>query len=235
MLSEGDGESTRTRGGWNRPRHHACVLCGAPATSRLCPGCRDELPWLEHACARCGLPADRPVARCGACLERPPAFDRCRAALHYAEPAAHLVQRFKFHGELACGAALAEAMAMHLRLPPGARPALLIPVPLARDRLRRRGFNQALELARPLARRLAIPLAATLAERRRPTRPQSDLDAAARRRNVRGAFALRADSVPAHVALFDDVVTTGSTVDALARLLKDHGAERVDVFCCARA
>ena len=113
-------------------------------------------------------------------------------------------------------------------------PARLVPVPLHRNRLRRRGYNQAVELARPLGRALGLPVAPRLCRRQRPTPAQAELTGSDRRRNVRGAFAVAAP-VPRHVAIVDDVVTTGSTVGELARVLRRAGAERVEVWAVARA
>jgi ComF family protein len=113
-------------------------------------------------------------------------------------------------------------------------PQLLIPVPLHPGRLRERGYNQALELARPLSRRLAIPLDYLSCRRTRPTQAQSELPMKERRKNVRGAFQVKGEIPARHVALIDDVVTTGSTVTELTRLLKRHGVRRVQVWTLAR-
>ena len=116
------------------------------------------------------------------------------------------------------------------------RPELLLTVPLHRQRLRQRGYNQALELARPLARALAVPLRHDVLQRQRATDAQTELDAVARRRNVRGAFAVREGVVlPAHVAVLDDVMTTGATLAECARVLKHAGVQRVDAWALARA
>src|SRR5690606_25479155 len=144
-----------------------------------------------------------------------------------------LLPRFKFHRDLAAGRLLAEAMAA--RFAPLPRPGALLPVPLHRGRLRRRGYDQALELARPLARALDLPLLPGALRRVRATRPQSELDAAARARNLRGAFAVEAGTpLPAHVALVDDVMTTGATLHAAALALRRAGVARVDAWVCAR-
>ncbi len=213
-----------------------CLVCGEAGQARhdLCPACEAALPWNRIACPRCGLPLAAPAPACGACLRRPPVFDAVRAAFVYAAPLDRLLPRFKFHRDLAAGALLAGLMATALRAaPPAPWPDALVPVPLHRGRLRARGYDQALELARPLARGCGVPLQAGVLRRRRATAAQSELDAAARRRNLRAAFAVHG-TVPAHVALVDDVMTTGATLEAAARALRKAGAERVEAWVCAR-
>ena len=215
-----------------------CLLCAAPGRGRdLCTRCEDALPWNRACCARCGLPLPLPAASCGACLRRAPAFDACHAVFRYQPPLDRLLPRLKFHGDLAAGALLSALMleSLRARLAAGAiRPQALVPVPLHRARLAARGYNQALELARPLARGLAIPLAGHLLERQRATAAQTGLDRAGRRGNVRHAFEARGP-VPAHVAVLDDTMATGATVEDCARALRAAGARRVDVWVAARA
>jgi ComF family protein len=171
---------------------------------------------------------------CGECLRRPPPLDAVCATFLYGFPVDRLLPRLKFHGDLAAGRLLAAAMAATCVDMP--RPDALLPLPLARARLRRRGYDQALELARPLARALDIPLLDRVLLRRRDTAPQSTLDAVARRRNLRGAFVVPAGAgLPAQVALVDDVMTTGATLHAAARALRRAGVARVDAWVCARA
>jgi ComF family protein len=156
-----------------------------------------------------------------------------RAVFRYAPPLDRLLPRLKFHDDLAAGRLCAALMADVLVDVP--RPDALVPLPLHRARLRARGFDQTLELARSLARALALPLRDDLLVRARATDPQSRLDAAARRRNLRGAFTVRGDGPwPAHVALVDDVMTTGATLHAAAAALRRAGVARVDAWVCAR-
>jgi ComF family protein len=239
-----------TRGSWRRritPFLEAlwpsgCVLCGGVVeTSRidLCAACRGELPMNEPACVRCADALTGSVGlqlTCGQCLRHPPRFDAARCVLRYAYPVDHLVRGLKYGGAAANGRVLGELLALHVskgRDEP--LPSLMIPVPLAQGRYCRRGYNQAIELGRSLEKRLQVPLRCDLVVRTRETLEQAGLKKRARRKNVRGAFALTGKLPAPHVAIIDDVVTTGSTVNELARVLKRAGARRVEVWAAARA
>lgn len=211
-----------------------CLVCGESGDGGqdLCAACRRELPWNHPACTRCALPLPGP-GHCGACLAHPPPFDRAWAALHYRFPLDRLLPRFKFHADLAAGRLLSQLMREALVQAP--LPQALVPVPLHPERLRQRGYDQALELARPLARGFGLPLAAGVLRRVRATAAQSELGAGARSHNVRGAFSAAAGALPDHVALVDDVMTTGATLRECARALRRAGVARVDLWAAARA
>jgi len=212
-----------------------CLLCGerGAAGRDLCVDCADALPWNRSACRRCAIPLPVPAAACGVCLQRPPPLTETHAALVYGFPIDRLLPRLKFHADLACGRLLSQLMAEAFAALP--RPDALLSLPLHRARLRSRGYDQALELARPLSRALGIPLVDGVLLRKRATAPQSRLDAAARRRNLRGAFTVRDCIVlPAHVVLVDDVMTTGATLVESAKALRRAGVARVDAWVCAR-
>lgn len=226
-----------------------CLVCGEAGVDGhdLCAACRDALPWNRACCERCGLPTPvlspvegpERVPACGRCLRKSPPLDRVHAAFRYGFPVDRLLPRFKFHHDLAAGRELADAMRSMLAddLPDEAsRPRALIPVPLHPSRLRERGYNQALELARPLAKAFAIPLLPEGLRRIRDIAPQSGLGALARRRNPRGAFAVGVggEALPTHVALVDDVMTTGATLHECARTLRRAGVGRVDAWVAAR-
>lgn len=216
-----------------------CLLCGAPGSAGLdlCLGCLTDLPANHHACFRCAqpLPDQAPAGGpCGRCLRRPPQFDHCFTPYQYRDPVAHLIRGLKYGQRLSHARLLAQLMVQGWEQAGESKPDLLVPVPLHGSRLRERGFNQAVELARPLARVLGVPLDLTSCMRQRATEHQTGLDAAARRRNLRDAFRLYRPITAAHVALIDDVVTTGSTGGELARLLKRAGVARVDLWAVAK-
>ena len=213
-----------------------CRLCSSPlAPLGLCPGCAADLPVNRHPCHRCAAPLEfgGGLLVCGACLRRPPPFDAARAPWLYTAPIDHLVKRMKLRGHLADARLLGLWMAEALR--DEERPDVIAPVPLHPARIRSRGFNQAMELARPVARRLGVELNGNLLSRTRATPTQTGLAAKKRRGNVHGAFAARDPIKGLHVALFDDVMTTGSTVAEAARVLRRAGAVRVTVWVAARA
>lgn len=219
----------------------SCILCGddgqAPLLD-LCAPCCADLPRNVHACAGCAapLPAAAPTGVvCGACLRRPPRFDRAIAPFCYAYPLDHLVRDLKYRGRLACGRVLGTLLANHLQAEQLSLPDLVIPVPLHPARHRERGFNQARELARPLAAQLGVAVDERLCVRVRATEDQTLLTARERRRNVRHAFALAYRPRAAHVAVLDDVLTTGSTANEIARTLKRAGVQIVSVWAVARA
>jgi len=211
----------------------SCLMCSATdGGDLLCPACAADLPDApENACPQCGE-ATTHGERCGACLMAAPHFASTRALLRYEFPADRLIQALKYGHQLAVGAWLGERLAGKL----GELPCdLTIPLPLYPARLRERGFNQSVEIARPLAAKLGKPLTLDVLVRTRPTRPQAELALKERAGNVRDAFECRQDLEGRSVLLVDDVMTSGATLDECARVLRLHGAERVDVAVVARA
>ncbi|AHX15429.1 competence protein ComF [Dyella jiangningensis] len=213
-----------------------CLLCGGAGADGidLCRDCAAELPRNRHCCERCALPLAESAALCGQCQRRPPPWDAAWVPFRYAWPLDRLETRFKFGADLAAGRVLST---LWLRETPWAeRPELIVPVPLHRHRLRVRGHNQALELARPLAEAMRLPTSVAWLLRERGTAAQTELGALARRRNVRRAFVTKADVAwPGHVVLLDDVMTTGATLAECSRVLRRAGVKRIDVWALARA
>jgi ComF family protein len=207
-------------------------LCAAPTGAALiCAACAGGLPRLPQACPRCALPSTQ-GGLCGQCLADPPAFDRSQAAFVYAFPLDRLVQSFKYHGALAYADWFAQAMLDRRAEPPAAD--VLIPLPLARSRQRERGFNQALEIAKPLSRWTGIPLLADTAIRLRDTPPQATLPWGERGKNIRGAFACATALAGKSVIVIDDVMTTGASLEEFAKTLKRAGAASVENWLIAR-
>lgn len=219
---------------WLLPLH--CRLCGSQGQrdQELCHGCYSDLPWLTSACSRCAepLPGAQDQALCGRCLRHPSPFDQVLAPLRFAAPVDQLIHAFKFRNDLAAGRLLGRLLSPTVA---ARHPDLLLPVPLHDRRLRERGFNQSLELARQLSRGHRIPLASQLLVRRRDTSPQHTLPATARRANIRGAFELQGPLPGSHIAILDDVMTTGETMAEISRVLRRAGATQIEVWVVARA
>ena len=219
----------------------SCAACERACGEALCEACRRRIPWLPSTvCECCGIP--REPGACGPCRLEPPAFARARAVAAYApregqpDPLGIALRSLKYGGRRALAHPLGALLAARQPFPPGEHD-VIVPVPLHPARLRERGFNQALLLARPVASRLRLPLALDALRRVRPTPPQASLDERTRRRNVRDAFDVKRprEIRDRRVLLVDDVVTSGATADACARALRAAGATRVDVLSLARA
>lgn len=227
-------------GPWLLPSR--CALCGVAVDDdlALCRPCRADLPINDPCCPRCAEPLVRAEPLCGRCLRRQPAFASAFAGFRYAWPLDGLVTRFKFSGDLAAGRTLATLFVERVRSESIALPELLVPVPLHSRRLRERGYDQALELARDVGRQLSIGVGTDLLRRQRPTQAQIALGAGERRRNVRGAFVIndralkRLQGRPA-IALLDDVMTTGSTLAECATVLARAGFTDIQAWSLARA
>jgi ComF family protein len=214
----------------------SCFLCRGAARGALCAECDAELPRLAPSdemrgegrlCPRCALPSPA-GAVCGRCLSEAPHYDATVAALEYRFPADALVHALKFRGELALSSLLGALLAARAS---GEGIDLVVPVPLSAARLRARGYNPAVEIARHVAPD-RIDLAACV--RVGDTAPQTGLDLESRRHNVRGAFRCTRALEGARVAVVDDVMTTGATLDEIARVLKQAGAARVVNWVVAR-
>lgn len=215
-----------------------CLLCldpGQPPFLDLCSDCEDDLPRHAGGCAVCASPGVDAGALCAHCRARRPAFDRALAPYRYEFPLVELVHRLKYGGQVAIARILGTLLARRVaELGPPAIDAL-VPVPLHAAREARRGYNQAGEIARFAGEILRLPVLDRVALRVRATEEQAALPAIVRRVNVSGAFEALAGCMPPAVAIVDDVLTTGSTADALAEVLKRAGARRVEVWAVARA
>ena len=212
---------------------HDCVLCGVGSgATPLCPRCQASLPYhsLPH-CPICAIPSTR-GATCGACLKQAPAYARTIAAFSYAFPIDALLQSLKYGGNLALTGILAEPLS-HLAAAQ-AKPDMIIAMPLHPARLRARGFNQALEIAKVIGKQLAIPVHADVCQRTRDTPPQVSLPWKERDKNIKGAFACETNLNGKKIALVDDVMTTGATLNELSKLLVKQGAAEISAWVVAR-
>lgn len=210
-----------------------CPLCGkAGAGDGYCPACSVGLLRHGEQCRVCGVPlVGRPV--CGRCQQDPPPIEETIAPFRYAPPVSDAIHRLKYHGKLACGRDLGFLLAKEIESQVFRPPDILVPVPLHWKRRFRRGFNQSLEIARPLSRVLGIPVEPGLVRRRVHTRPQVGQAPRRRRGNVRGVFEA-SGIVSGSVAIVDDVITSGSTATELARCLSAAGAREIYVWALTR-
>lgn len=219
----------------------ACLVCRTTTRMRhhLCEACANELPILSHSCRKCAQflrGSERHHLICGMCLANPPPYDKVYALFPYQPPVPRLVAGLKFEEQLSHAHFFSYQLVYkinHLWYRDHSLPSLIIPMPLHTTRLRERGFNQAVEIAHPIGKALKIPLDHAVS-RQKATLPQTTLTAKRRKRNVSKAFASTRRYDGLHVAIVDDVMTTGQTVTALARLIRRLGAKQVDVWCCAR-
>ncbi|RLJ19985.1 ComF family protein [bacterium endosymbiont of Escarpia laminata] len=217
-------------------RCHLCGDQGAPGRD-LCPDCKKDLSLNRHCCKVCAIPLPHAAPAntlCGSCGHRQPNFEQCLAALVYDQEAGQLVSGLKFRNQLGNARLLGDLLCDYLAARIDEKPDFILPVPLHRSRLKTRGYNQALEIARPVGRRFGIPLRPKVCVRNRATEAQADLDKGDRGKNIRGAFSVKKQVTGCRIVLLDDVVTTGNTVSELTRVLRQAGAARVDVWAVAR-
>jgi ComF family protein len=222
----------------------SCALCGSDSNDTICSGCRSQFfGRLQHRCLQCAIPLPGMTAmsanKCGDCLQQPPRFDATFAATDYVPPIDRLVLALKFGNQLALAPLFARLLRDALPAAPDlALPLILTAVPLGEKRLAERGFNQALEIAKPLSLALGIQFDARLLLRVRETHAQALLHPAQRHQNIRHAFIVSQDAVERvrgrHIGVVDDVLTTGETLNELAATLKRFGAARVTNFVFAR-
>ena len=223
------------------PAH--CLECGCRLPCwdlpLFCPDCLAGLDFIgSPRCRACGLPFQCGQDHlCGKCLTKPYAFDLARAAFHYRMPVISCISSLKFNGALTGVSTLANLARSSSGYRDMQKPDLILPVPLHNKRLRTRGFNQAIILAKACFPELKTCISTSLLFRNRPTPPQTNLSGSQRRKNLSGAFSVRHPELlqGKHILLFDDVFTTGSTVHECAKVLRKTGVKRIEVFTLARA
>lgn len=211
-----------------------CILCNAANGNELglCPACLSDLPFHQgEYCPQCGLPSTNNFM-CGACIASPPDFDATRSIFRYEYPISQLVQHYKYGQQLHLGNLFAKLLEQ--KLSAHKLPDLIIPMPLHPKRLTERGFNQSLEVAKILGKALNIRVDYTTCLRTKYSPPQASLPLKQRATNIKGAFACTKSLTGLRVALIDDVMTTGASLNALAKAVKAKGASHVECWVIAR-
>ena len=218
-----------------------CAICKLKSDTNMdiCSICYRELPWLIDVCYQCGEQLDNihESVRCQKCMFFPPKFDRLCALFNYKSPVAKLITQLKFQHKLAYGNLLGQLLLEQYQIwyKASSVPDAIIPVPLHNLRHRIRGFNQVQEILKPLAKAKGIIVIDDLCVRTRYTKPQIKGGAKHRRRNLRGAFQLTKKVSCEHIAIVDDVFTTGSTIRAVCEVFRAAGVQHIDVWCICRA
>lgn len=215
---------------------HTCVLCHAKSDQAidLCSCCQRDLPYWQKGCNSCGAALENNAGICGGCLRESPSFDCTFALFNYVTPITNLILNLKFQHQLVNAKILGELMVAKINERHEKLPQCIIPVPLSKKRLRERGFNQAVELAKPIGKGLNIPVDVKHCQRVRHTEAQATLLAKHRQKNIKNAFVINKNFKAKHVAIVDDVVTTGRTVRELSRVLRKSGVEKIEIWCCAK-
>ncbi len=216
-----------------------CILCGnkGHASQDICKPCFSHLKRNLHCCYRCAQIFETAILTpqlCGQCISQTPAYDETHAPYLYHDVLPYLITTLKFKRQFKNARLLGYLLANYLQKT-AELPELIIPVPLHKKRFRERGFNQSLEISKSLSRHLNIPIDTNSCLRIKNTRHQIELPAKQRHSNVKNAFKVKQAIKADHIAIVDDVMTTGSTVNELAKTLKRSGVHRVDIWICARA
>jgi len=222
---------------WLLPYH--CILCRAYCTRKqdLCEDCHAGLPVITHACPRCAQVMTTPGLACGTCLSKQPPFDVTHALYLYQEPISNLILNLKFQHTLVNARILGELLLLKIQsdwYSEKPLPEVIIPIPLHATRLKERGFNQALEIARPIAHSLDLPIDYTSCARQQATLAQATLHPKERKQNIKNAFQIVKPLPYRHIAVIDDVITTGHTINEFCKTVKKAGVQQIDVWCCAR-
>lgn len=228
------------------PRCALCLTSSQTANKtaiELCEACQKDLQLVTTACFQCGIPLQQtqPEQLCGACLKKTPAYDQVISVYHYQQPLIWLIQQMKFHKKTRIAHLLAQLMSRYIEQSIADElisvPDAIIPVPLHHKRQHQRHFNQAEELSIVISKSLQKPIDMQYIERHLSSQQQSGLDAKQRKKNIKGIFKItnRKHNQYQHVAIIDDVMSTGSTVNEVAKVLKKSGIKKVDVWVLARA
>ncbi len=215
---------------------YTCVICeqAAHPPLDLCTACQQELPLKQTYCTICDIELTTSNTICGRCLKDPPYYDKIFTLYRYQQSARYLIHALKFQSKHQCARIMGSLMAKKFKQHP-IKPDAIIAVPLHPKRLRQRGFNQAEEIARYIHQATNIPILNRQLKRTINTANQSSLTAVERQKNIRGAFVFKPKNKADFIAIIDDVVTTGSTANEIAKVLKKAGVKRVEIWAFARA
>lgn len=217
-----------------------CILCNSASDQPkdLCKTCQSLLPIILSHCHRCALPLPMDQTTCGQCQKKPPVFDSAWALYAYTSPITSLIKRYKFNRKYAYSAVFSNLMITGieaaLKKSQIQQPDLIIPMPLHWTRTMKRGFNQSMELSKTIAKYFGIQHSNKIATRCKRTHYQSNLSPTARQRNLKGAFTSANTSSYRHIAIIDDILTTGASANALATVLKQQGASKISLWTLAR-
>jgi len=211
----------------------SCTLCGQTSQSGFCTNCQQLLPWKVCYCAICSAELAEPGI-CGRCQTRPPYFHQSAIPFHYRSPVSDHIQGLKYHEQFHYAVALSKMLSRWIVKTTAALPDVIVPIPLHRKRINQRGFNQAVEISALLSRQLNIPLNRRLLRREINTISQTGLNEKMRRINIKRAFSINRPCGYGHVALVDDVVTSGHTVNEAAKTLRMAGVDSISVWAIAK-
>jgi ComF family protein len=216
-----------------------CILCGNSGfdSQDICQACFSDLLKNTHCCYRCAEIFETPSLSpqlCGHCLNKTPAFDETHAPFIYHGIIRYLITTLKFNKQYKNARLLGYLLA-HFLAKTTEMPEYIVPVPLHKKRYQERKFNQSIEIATTVSKILSIPLDTQSCIRKRNTHQQMNLPAKQRHKNIKNAFTVKKTCKAQHIAILDDVMTTGATVNELAKVLKKSGVNRVDIWVCARA
>lgn len=211
---------------------HFCVLCHKPSHREmdLCLACENQLPFLKNACHICASPLPENNTICGQCLTRKKPFDQTISIFKYEPPVSAMITGLKFSAKLHYATLFGKLLARKIIQ----KPELIIPIPLHKNRLKERGFNQSLEIAKQIGKQLNIPIDVKSCQRIIHTQPQAQIPAKDRKKNVQNAFGMVQKISTNHIAVIDDVVTTGHTISSFCQMLKQQGVQHIDVWCIAK-
>lgn len=220
---------------WLLPSY--CLTCHIQINAEctvFCESCKLKLPYLDNACSQCSQPFSGFSDTCGRCMATPPSFDECFCAFEYLPPISDEICRLKYANQPQLAKRLAALLADELVQREISLPEALAYVPMHSSSLRRRGFNQSYEIAKHLSKRLNLPLVTASLSKTRATKRQATVTFSERKKNLKNSFSITKPIGFKHIAIIDDVVTTGATAEEIAKIIKKNGVDYLQVWGIAR-